>query len=88
MIVFAKGQDHDGIHLAGHWLLGGDGAGTDRGQVPRAGRPSAMGRLIVKGVEPMSVEFAFILGMFTGCVITGICAAAAAVSEWIWRIKE
>lgn len=36
----------------------------------------------------MSVEFAFVLGLFIGVVITAIGAAAAAVSDWIWRIKE
>lgn len=34
------------------------------------------------------MEFCFILGCCTGCVITAIVAAAVAVSEWAWRCKE
>lgn len=34
------------------------------------------------------MEFCFILGVFTGSLIVGAIAAAAAVSEWIWRFKE
>lgn len=34
------------------------------------------------------MDWAFILGMFTGSAITATIAMAAAVSEWIWRFKE
>lgn len=33
-------------------------------------------------------DFYFVLGLFTGALITAAIAAAAAVSEWWWRFKE
>lgn len=34
------------------------------------------------------MDWCFIAGLFTGSLITGALALAAAVSEWIWQFKE
>ena len=49
-----------------------------RGEPARAG----------SGTGGSVMEWAFILGVFTGSAITATIAMAAAVSEWIWRFKE